>query len=354
MSVLPSLTYTNPVLNEDFADPTVLLSDGVYHAYATQTVTADGPINLQHSTSSNLVEWTKPGEALPVKPEWAQRMQQFWAPFVYHHVPSNKYLMYYSAQPDPDAVPDGYGPGHALAVATSNKPEGPFVDSGAPILWALPISQARSDFENIDPFVCNDPLTGMLRIYFGSGFQPIKTCLLTDDGLRLSTQDCLTPVLHPNTGTPYENLFEAPLLLQRGAGFLLLCSGDDCCGPTLKYGVMAARGRSPIGPFTLMAEDTQQPDSVFLRGNDRFGVPGHACVRDDANNIDWLIYHAVDSRQPKLVHSTGGHDVRRVMCLDRLFYHDDGWPYVTNGSPSIGVNPSPALPAQRAVGGESP
>jgi len=59
---------------------------------------------------------------LPAKPDWAQTTQDFWAPSLLYD--GSKYFMYYSATPDECRE----GPDHALAVATSDSPAGPFVD----------------------------------------------------------------------------------------------------------------------------------------------------------------------------------------------------------------------------------
>jgi arabinan endo-1,5-alpha-L-arabinosidase len=92
------------VLDADFPDPTVLrASDGFYYAYATQTEVRrpDGPaatVNVQVARSRDLVRWDRLGDALPAKPRWASRTQDFWAPHVSEH--AGRYYLYYSAKPD--------------------------------------------------------------------------------------------------------------------------------------------------------------------------------------------------------------------------------------------------------------
>ena len=63
--------YTNPVLDADFPDPTVIHADGVYYAYATQTLRDGRWINIQVARSADLVHWEHLGDALPQKPAWA-------------------------------------------------------------------------------------------------------------------------------------------------------------------------------------------------------------------------------------------------------------------------------------------
>src|SRR3954454_20661444 len=70
---LPKGTYVNPVLDEDFPDPALILApDGCYYAYATQTLREGHWINVQVARSANLVHWEHLGDALPEKPVWAK------------------------------------------------------------------------------------------------------------------------------------------------------------------------------------------------------------------------------------------------------------------------------------------
>jgi arabinan endo-1,5-alpha-L-arabinosidase len=133
-------TYTNPVFDQDFPDPAVILApDGYYYAYGTQTLLDGQWINIQVARSADLVHWHHLGDALPQKPRWACSTQDFWAPSVIYD--GSTYFMYYSATPD---ICHRHERGHGLAVATSTSPAGPFVDMGKPLLVGL-------GFEYIDP-----------------------------------------------------------------------------------------------------------------------------------------------------------------------------------------------------------
>src|SRR6185503_20071914 len=116
--------YVYPVLDEDFPDPAVIrASDGYYYAYGTQTLRDGEWLNIQVTRSKDLVEWEHVGDALPKRPSWAQTTQDFWAPSVIFD--GKTYFMYFSATPD---VCHNHERGHALAVATSDSPTGPFTD----------------------------------------------------------------------------------------------------------------------------------------------------------------------------------------------------------------------------------
>src|SRR3954464_7419391 len=121
----PAATFANPVLDSDFPDPAVLKApDGFYYAYATQTERDGRMVNIQVARSRDLVAWQHLGDALPAKPGWASRTQNFWAPHVVRH--GRLYYLYYSAQPDSSLTDKAQG--LCLAVATATKPQGPFAD----------------------------------------------------------------------------------------------------------------------------------------------------------------------------------------------------------------------------------
>ena len=114
----PSTGYENPVFDSDFPDPAILrATDGFYYVYGTQGESEGRMLNIQLARSSDLVHWTRLGDALPVKPAWASQTQDFWAPHVAEH--DGTYFLYYSAKPD-SALTDT-SRGLCLAVATARQ-----------------------------------------------------------------------------------------------------------------------------------------------------------------------------------------------------------------------------------------
>jgi arabinan endo-1,5-alpha-L-arabinosidase len=327
-ATVPALrTYANPVLDQDFPDPSVIRGgDGLYYAYATQ---GGEPIrNTQVARSADLVRWQVIADALPVKPTWAHRTQDYWAPDVIHA--DGRYFLYYSAKPDA-ALSDNER-GLCLGVATSNHPQGPFTDSGAPL-------QCGKGFENIDPHAFDDPATGKRLLYWGSGFGPIRVRELAADRLGFapgSREVALVDVVRTEDTAEYRRLVEGAWIVQRGGYTYLFFSGDNCCGPKAHYAVMVARSRSATGPF----EVRKRPLYLVLEGNAAWIAPGHNSVITDDAGQDWIFYHGVDARRPR---SKPADEVnsRRVMLMDRLVWRD-GWPEIANKSPSSGPRPAPA------------
>src|SRR5690349_15570856 len=124
----PGKDIREPAIESDFPDPHVLaLPDGWYYGYATQTTRGGATLNIQVARSRNLVDWEHIGDALPKKPTWASRTQNFWAPQVIHDAELNQYFLYFAAEHNSKS-------GHCLGVATADAPAGPFVDSGEPLL----------------------------------------------------------------------------------------------------------------------------------------------------------------------------------------------------------------------------
>ena len=294
-------------IDSDFPDPAVLrTADGWYYVYATQGDVDGRTQNIQTARSRDLKAWTRVGDALPVKPAWASQTQDFWAPHVSAH--DGRYFLYYSAKPD--AALTDPARGLCLAVATATRPEGPFTDSGRPLLCG-------EGFVNIDPMAFDDPRTGKRLLYWGSGFKPIKVRELGLDRMSFapgsSAVDLVPPVADDRPDN-YRRLVEGAWVLRRGGWYYLFYSGDNCCGPKAHYATLVARSRAATGPFVTL------PGLVHAaRGN--WLAPGHNSVIDDARGRTWSLYHAVDIGNSRRA-SDAEINSRRVMIVQRLVWRN--------------------------------
>lgn len=314
-------TFQNPVYNKDFADPTVIkAADGYFYAYATNSNSSGKNANIQVLKSKNLIDWNFVGDALPTKPKWADK--DFWAPHVLYDAKLKVYFLYYSGESDTKE-------GKCLGVATSTSPSGPFTDKGEPLLCG-------TGFINIDPMAFDDPKTGKKYLYWGSGFEALKVQELAPDRLSFATgstpQNVVNPI-HNNDPKNYQNLVEGSWVTFHNEYYYLYFSGDNCCGEKAHYAVMVARSKNAMGPFELLADNEKKENSVILNKNERWIAPGHNSVVTDDKGQEWMVYHAIDAKNPN-----GG----RVMLADKITYIN-GWPMVNNGTPSTEKNQIPFI-----------
>ena len=328
-------TYTNPIWDDDFPDPTIIrAADGWYYAYGTQTKRHGRIINLQVARSRDLVQWEFLGEGLPVKPTWADTTQKFWAPHVSEH--DGRFYLYFSAKPNRKS-------GLCLAVATAHSPAGPFTDIGQPL-------QCGKGFVDIDPMAFDDPATGKRLLYWGSGFGPLRVRELAEDRISFvpgsPVIDLVPVVAESEAAGNYQRLVEGSWVILRDGWYYLFYSGDNCCGPAAHYSVLVARSRSATGPFETLAQATGRPHSAILEHNERWLAPGHNSVVTDAAGQDWLAYHAIDQQQPTFDAVDAEQQYsRRVLLLDRLEYYA-GWPRLISGStPSTDPQAAPVVSA---------
>lgn len=306
----------NPVLNMDFADPTVILApDGKYYAYATNTMRDGKWINIQVASSTDLFNWTYNGDALPLKPTWASTTQNYWAPHVLYDPSINQYVLFYCAKSDDTTYR------MCIGVAFSSSPTGPFIDKGSPLMKG-------KTFEVLDPMAMIDPKTKQKIMYWGSAFAPISVSELTNDWKDTVAGSNAIPLLFTNTEKDYTKLIEGAWVDYYDGKYYLYYSGDNCCGDNANYAVMVARADNAFGPFTRLGETRTDSSSVILAKDNTWFAPGHNSIVHDKDGNIWIAYHAIWKKEADT--SRAQHldkYVRRVMCIEPVVYKN-GWPEV--------------------------
>jgi arabinan endo-1,5-alpha-L-arabinosidase len=309
-------TFHNPVLDQNFPDPTVILApDGNYYAYATNSMHDGEMINIQVASSTDLFNWNFIGDALPQKPTWASTTQNYWAPHVLYDDSLHQYVLFYCAKNDDTTY------GMCIGVAFSSSPTGPFVDKGTPLMKG-------KEFKVLDPMAMIDPKTKKKILYSGSDFAPISVTQLTNDWKEISPENKTVAVIPTNTEKDYTKLVEGAWVDYHDGKYYLYYSGDNCCGDNANYAVMVARADNAFGPFTRLGETRADSSSVILAKDSTWFAPGHnSIVRDKSGNI-WIVYHAIWNNEAAA--SRQKHKnlyVRRVMCIEPVVY-ENGWPKV--------------------------
>ena len=298
-------TYTNPVLAGDYPDPSIIRVGKDF--WATATSSEWGPqFPILHSR--DLVNWKIIGAVFPKRPAWA--MGNFWAPEISED--HGRYCVYYVGRKKDGPL--------SVAVATADKPEGPYTDHG-PL-----VSQEAG---SIDPMPVTDEKGERYLIWKEDGnSRKLPTILwaqqLSGDGASLvgDRKELI------RNDAPWEAaVVEGPFLLRRGDWFYLFYSGSGCCGRGCAYAMGVARSRSLLGPWE------KNPSNPILAGNEHWKCPGHGSVVTDDRGRYFLLYHGYDA---KTFVFTG-----REMLLDEVKFGSDGWPTINGGKgPSLGA-PSP-------------
>jgi arabinan endo-1,5-alpha-L-arabinosidase len=312
-------SYTNPLCHADFPDPRVIYVEGEgYFAYATHDQFSPTLNNILVRHSFDLVHWSEPSGALLHAPSWAQHCHKFWCPQVVRV--NNEFRLYYAAEPD---AKDGM----CLALATSNHPLD-FIDCGEP-LNRMP----GSTYQMIDPCFFIDPLSNKHLLYYGSAHEPIRVVELAQDGKTIISKPI--EVLYPGQGT-FHTLREAAFVTYNAKWkrYFLWVSGDNTWA-TKSYAVSVFWSSNPLEIFQPIPGD-----HVVLRPNDRWDAPGHNCIFNDAAGDEWMMYHAVDTTDRFI---PGTNIFLRKMCMDRVLYTTDGWPFVKDGSPSFTIQKGPVV-----------
>jgi len=308
--------FHNPVLNQNFPDPTVILApNGNYYAYATNSMHDGKMINMQVASSTDLFNWNYIGDALPQKPTWAHTTQNYWAPHVLYDDSLHQYVLFYCAKNDDTTY------GMCIGVAFSPSPTGPFVDKGMPLMKG-------KEFKILDPMAMIDPKTKKRIMYWGSDFAPIKVQELTADWKDTVQGSKAVTVLLPNQEKNYSKLIEGAWVDYHDGEYYLYYSGDNCCGDNANYAVMVAKADNAFGPFTRLGETRADSSSVILAKDSIWFAPGHNSIVHDKNGNVWIAYHAIWKTEADA--SRQKHKnlyVRRVMCIEPVEYKN-GWPEV--------------------------
>jgi len=199
----------------------------------------------------------------------------------------DRYL-YYSVGPQ-NPTPSRIG------VAVADRPEGPYRDSGRPLVTG------GKGFEAIDPMAFTDPRSGRTYLYAGGSA-----------GARLRVwelnPDMVTIAREVNVDQPPQ-FTEGAFMHERNGVYYLSYSHGRWNGPD--YSVHYATAPSPTGPWRYRG--------AILTSDARHQGPGHHSFVQMPSG-QWLIVYHRWERRPGPAPFQG----ERQVAIDRLTYGKDG------------------------------
>jgi beta-xylosidase len=300
-------TYTNPVFAGSMPDPGVLRHRGVYYAFGTtgEDRKADGRV-FTVLRSPDLVTWEELGGALtpPVQGPGVQ----YWAPEPAKHA-GTFYLYYAVGTPGEERM--------ALRVATSRAPEGPYADTGTPLV------ECTNNRFTIDAHPYRDA-DGRWYLFYARNYPQVDGELRAGTGLAVDrlvgmtrlAGECRTVLRARHDWTLYEanrrmeaygqtfpewHTIEGAYVRRHRGRYYCFYSGANWQTP--RYGVDYAVADRVTGPYAGAGREAR-----VLRGvPGRVRGPGHHSIVEGPDGRDWVVYHAWNADQTV-----------RQLCIDPL------------------------------------
>ncbi|RHR38645.1 hypothetical protein DWX23_13675 [Parabacteroides sp. AF18-52] len=298
--------HLNPLKTTDsvalsVADPFVYKFDSLY--YLTGTTSLPEGMGFAYYTSTDLITWEYKG-LLYRKPENHIGSHAFWAPEVEYY--KGKFYMTYSCYVEERGL-------MLTCLASSEKPDGPFVDLYTP--W-FDLGYSAID---ADIFVDDD---GTPYVYYSKN--RIQETLAVGElyAARLATDLSGldgNPVFISGASQSWEKVNwdknrcnEGAYVFKRNGIYYMTYSANDTGYG--HYGIGVSRSKSPLGPWTksinnpLLATDLSKGISS----------PGHNSIVEAPDGRFCMIYH----RHADPYCQKPNWD--RVVCMDRLFFDEQG------------------------------
>lgn len=250
---LPTVEVELPV---PLGDPFILLNNGTYYAYGTNS---DEGIEVY--TSDDLQTWKYKGMALLKKDSWADRW--FWAPEVYEV--NGKFYMYYTAD-------------EHICVATSTSPAGPFVqEKKEPMLTDEKcIDNSLFIDDNGTPYLFFDRFNDGLNIWVAE---------LEKDLITIK-KETMHPCIHVSQSWEevWPRVNEGPYVLKHNGMYYMTYSANSYESPF--YGLGCATATDLMGTWTKYDENP-----LLQKPGDLVGV-GHGAIFTDKAGKLRMVFHA--------------------------------------------------------------
>jgi beta-xylosidase len=289
-------TYKNPVC--EGADPFVLLHNGIYYLYSTNS-----PDGFRVFTSTDMAVWEDRGYCLRAEDVMGDKW--FWAPEVLER--DGLFYMVYVAN-------------EHLGVAVADSPLGPFVQKEK--RWLNDINEIDGHF-----FVDDDGAVYFYFVRFDNG-NVIWCAKMNDD---LLSYDKSTAKFLLRAEDEWEtrdcSVVEGPFVLKhKGKYYLTYSANHTRCAD---YAIGCAVSDDPMGPFKRV-----DYNPILKKSEDLNGTGHHSFTTSKDGEELVCVYHA------RVGSNT---DTPRMTCIDRARFVEGA-----SGEADILVIDGPSSSEQRA------
>ncbi|MGN6507145.1 MAG: family 43 glycosylhydrolase [Tepidisphaeraceae bacterium] len=285
-----AVAVANPVVTG--ADPDMGVFGNTYWMYPTVPM-VKGKAVFKAFSSSDLQHWEDRGVILDLNDvPWVavpgHPVHSAWAPSILFA--KNRYYLYYAVGPQARGNPSRIG------VAVADRPQGPFTDSGKPLVTS------SKGFEAIDPMAFTDPKSGITYLYAGGSAG--ATLRVWELGADLMTLKREIPVRTP------QNFTEGPFMHVRNGVYYLSYSHGRWSSSG--YSVYYATAPSPTGPWTYKG--------CILSSDATHQGPGHHGFFENPSTHQWyIVYHRWETTQ-----SEGRMPGTRKVAIEPISYRRNG------------------------------
>ncbi|KAL8897438.1 MAG: hypothetical protein Q9207_007218 [Kuettlingeria erythrocarpa] len=260
--VVASSSIRGPVIDGNFADPSILKADGAYFAYATNQNGVRCPV----ASSFKFEHWAPVtgNDVLPNLPAWAAtgKGESVWGPDV-TQIAKEQYVMYITA-----VTKDAYDH-RCIGAATSNDPISPFKPANEPLI--CPPKSGDVITNVIGGAAFHDPsspagqsryLLYCERVLTPGTIAQTRTMAqpVSPDGL--TTSGAAFPMTVADASEGYVN--ESPSVVYADGIFILFFSTHAWYDPA--YTVSCATAKAMEGPWTKQKEPVLKTGMPALKG----------------------------------------------------------------------------------------
>lgn len=293
-------TFLNPIFAGDHPDPAIIKDGDKYYVTFSSF---DAYPGLMIWESNDLVNWSPVGPAL-----W-QDIGSVWAPDLVKH--QDRYYLY---------IPARRRDYRSIYVIVADTIAGP---------WSAPIDLKLH--QHIDPahVVGAD---GQRYLFLSKG----DIIALSEDGLSTDgpVRHVYDPWRYPADWVTECFCPEGPKFLRRDDWYYMITAIGGTAGPPTGHMVIAARARSPLGPWHHAPNN---PQIRTASRDEHWWSRGHASLIEGPLPGDWyLIYHGYEKEFWTL---------GRQCLLEPVRWRQDGWFEAVGGDLSSAFNiPSGGVP----------